>query len=128
MVALDEKQVREEFLKRNEQISSGECKTNAKRLNHAKRRLAEFDRLIASVYDDKVLRKIPEDVCIGLLDKYQAAKLSLRNEVSVLERKESDTAKEQSNVDEFIRRLKTYMGSTGADAGDVHGADCIHHR
>ena len=109
MVVLDEKQAREEFLKRNEQISSGERKTNAKRLNQAKRRLPELDRLISSVYEDKVVGKIPEDVCIGLLKKYQDEKTALKDEIYALEQKESDTEKEQLNVDEFIRRLKAYM-------------------
>ena len=35
------------------------------------RRLAELDKLIGSVYEDKVLGKIPEEVCINLLKKYK---------------------------------------------------------
>lgn len=52
---------------------------------------------------------IPEDVCIGFLDKYQEEKLSLKDEISVLEHKESDASKGQSDVDKFIHRLKAYM-------------------
>lgn len=108
-LSVDEKQAREEFLKRNGEISSRERKTDQKRLNQAKRRLSELDKLITSVYEDKVSKRIPEEVCFSLLDKYQAEKNSLKDEISALERKASDTEKEQSNVDEFIRRLKAYM-------------------
>ena len=38
-------------------------------LYQAKRRMVELDKLISSVYEDKVLGKIPEDVCVGLLKK-----------------------------------------------------------
>lgn len=109
MVSVDEKKAREEFLKRNGEISSRERKTDQKRLNQAKRRLSELDRLITSVYEDKVSGQIPEDVCFSLLDKYQAEKNSLKDEITTLERKASDTEKKQSDVDEFIRRLKAYM-------------------
>lgn len=109
MVSVDEKQAREEFLKRNGEISSRERKADQKRLNQANRRLLELDKLIASVYEDKVSERIPEEVCFSLLDKYQAEKNSLKDEIAVLERKASDTEKEQSDVDEFIRRLKSYM-------------------
>ncbi len=109
MVSVDEKKAREEFLKRNGEISSRERKTDQKRLNQAKRRFLELDKLIASVYEDKVSERISEEVCFSLLDKYQAEKNSLKDEISALERKAFDTEKEQSDVDEFIRRLKAYM-------------------
>lgn len=109
LVSVDEKQAREEFLKRNGEISSRERKADQKRLNQAKRRLSELDKLIASVYEDKVSERISEEVCFSLLDKYQAEKNSLKDEIATLEREASDTEKEQSDVDEFIRRLKAYM-------------------
>ena len=109
MVSVNEKQAREEFLKRNGEISSRERKADQKRLNQANHRLLELDKLIASVYEDKVSERIPEEVCFSLLGKYQAEKNSLKDEIAVLERKAFDTEKEQSDVDEFIRRLKSYM-------------------
>lgn len=109
MVSVDEKQAREEFLKRSEQISSRERKTDQNRLNQAKRRLSELDKLIASVYEDKVIGRIPEDVCLSLLDKYQAEKKNLSAEVTELEHKMSVVKKDESDVDEFIHRVKEYM-------------------
>ena len=57
----------------------------------------------------KVSGKIPEDICVGLLEKYQAEKLKLQNERSEIEKRQADTTKERANVDEFISRLKTYL-------------------
>ena len=80
-----------------------------KRMNQILRRTAELDKLISSVYEDKVSGKIPEDICVGLLEKYQAEKQKLQIERSEIEKRQVDTTKERANVDEFISRLKTYL-------------------
>ncbi len=64
--------------------------------------------LIVSVYEDKVLKKVPEEICVNLLGKYQTEKTELQAEVLTLEKKVADTAREENDVDEFIRRLKRY--------------------
>ena len=109
MVSVDEKQAREQFLSRDEQVSSAERKAEQKRLNQSKRRLAELERLISSVYEDKVIGRIPEEVCLSLLEKYQDEKNALNAELTALEARAYDAEKRQADVDEFIRRLKAYM-------------------
>ena len=56
-----------------------------------------------------MIGRIPEDVCLSLLDKYQAEKKNLSAEVTELEHKMSVVKKDESDVDEFIHRLKEYM-------------------
>ncbi len=108
LVIEDEKQAREDFLKRKERLSSEEKASDKKKLQTAQNRLAELDRLIVSVYEDKVLKKVPEEICVTLLGKYQTEKTALQAEVLTLEKKVADTAQEENDVDEFIRRLKRY--------------------
>lgn len=108
LVIEDEKQAREDFLKRKERLSSAEKATDKKKLQTAQNRLTELDRLIVSVYEDKVLKKVPEEICVNLLNKYQTEKTALQAEVLTLEKKVADTAREENDVDEFIRRLKRY--------------------
>lgn len=108
LVIEDEKQAREDFLKRKERLSSAEKATDKKKLQTAQNRLLELDRLIVSVYEDKVLKKVPEEICVNLLNKYQTEKTALQAEVLTLEKKVADTAREENDVDEFIRRLKRY--------------------
>ena len=108
LVIEDEKQAREDFLKRKERLSSAEKASDKKKLQTVQSRLLELDRLIVSVYEDKVLKKIPEEICVNLLGKYQAEKNALQAEVLMLEKKVADTAREENDVDEFIRRLKRY--------------------
>jgi DNA invertase Pin-like site-specific DNA recombinase len=108
LVIDDEKQAREDFLKRKERLSSEEKASDKKKLQTAQNRLAELDMLIVSVYEDKVLKKVPEEICVNLLGKYQTEKTELQAEVLTLEKKVADTAREENDVDEFIRRLKRY--------------------
>ncbi|MBQ8940918.1 MAG: DUF4368 domain-containing protein, partial [Firmicutes bacterium] len=56
----------------------------------------------------KVLRKIPEDVCVNLLEKYEAEKKELVNLVAELETSLSKFVQNEKDVDEFISRLKKY--------------------
>lgn len=56
-----------------------------------------------------MIGQTPEDVCFSLLDKYQAEKNFLKDEIAALECKASDTDKEQAYADEFIRMLKSYI-------------------
>ena len=64
--------------------------------------------MIPSVYEDKVLGKIPEEVCVNLLEKYQAERKTLSAEVEELEAKLSAVKQDEEDVEEFISRLKKY--------------------
>lgn len=109
LVETDEAEARASFLKRCDLVSSEEAMWDRKRITQLLRRTAELDKLSSSVYEDKVSGKISEDICVGLLGKFQAEKLKLQNECSELEKRQADTTKERANVEEFISRLKAYM-------------------
>ena len=55
-----------------------------------------------------MLGKIPEAVCVNLLERYQAEQRALSAEVAELEAKLSAVQKDEQDVEEFIRRLKKY--------------------
>lgn len=109
LVETDEAEARASFLKRCDLVSSEEAMWDRKRITQLLRRTAELDKLISSVYEDKVSGKISEDICVGLLGKFQAEKLKLQNECSELEKRQADTTKERANVEKFISRLKAFM-------------------
>ena len=73
---------------------------SAKRLNKSKRRLANLERLISSVYKDKVIGRIPKEVCLSLLEKYQDEKNALNAKLTALEVRAYDAEKRQADVDE----------------------------
>ena len=108
LVVEDEEKARQQFLAQKEQINSHQMEMEQKRLRDGKYRLEELRKLIPSIYEDKVLGKIPETVCVNLLEKYQAEQKELSEEVSELEAKLSAVKQDKDDVEEFIRRLKKY--------------------
>lgn len=110
--AADEEKVKEEFLKRKRGIVDAQNATDKKRMQKAMSRITELDTLIRTVYEDKVVGKIPEDVCIGLLEKYQAEKKNLQAEYDELQSRLDTERQDEKDVEEFIRRLRKYAGAT----------------
>ncbi|MBP1562402.1 MAG: recombinase family protein [Oscillospiraceae bacterium] len=108
LVVEDENEARRQFLAHKEKQNARQTELEQKRLREGKSRLAELEALIPSIYEDKVLGKIPEAVCVNLLEKYQAEQRALSAEIKALEEKLSAVQKDEQDVEEFIRRLKKY--------------------
>ena len=141
-VITDEDKARADFLKHKEQMSAAQYKSDNKALVRKKKRYEELERLTQSVYEDKVTGKIPEEICLKLLTKYTEEQNVLKSEIDELENKLSAVCKSESDVDEFIRRLKHYANvpeltrelcielieyiTIGAKPGDKSGAREIH--
>lgn len=108
LVIDDERREREEFMRRKQQSASVKVGAEKKRLLADKKRFAELEKLIQSVYEDKVSGKIPEEICVSLMEKYLEEKKSLSARVSESEAILTENEKNIADVDEFIRRLKKY--------------------
>lgn len=109
LVLEDEKQARDEFLSRqNKQISQSNS-NDLKRQTTISKRITELTKLIQSSYEDKVLNKIPEEICISLLNNYQKEKEELQNELNEINNRLQEDRTNTKNVDEFIKRVKKYI-------------------
>ena len=73
-----------------------------------------------SVYEDKVNGKIPEDICLQFLTKYETERKELQAIVAEIEERSAAEKKDQEDVEEFIRRLKKY-----ADVQDLTRELCL---
>ena len=60
-------------------------------------------------YEDRVKGKMPEDICIGFIEKYAAEQKTLTEEIAVLETKLSETETTIQSADDFIRDIKKYL-------------------
>ena len=108
LVIEDENAARQQFLAHKSKLTEHQTESDKKRLRDRKYRLDELSKLIPSIYEDKVLGKIPEKVCVNLLEKYQAEQRMLSAEVEELETKLSAVKQDEDDVEEFISRLKKY--------------------
>ena len=109
LVVKDEQTARAAFLSKKEQQTSRQSKADIKELNDSKHRLAELENLMQSVYEDKVMGKIPEHICVSFLEKYEAEQQELRAVIADLEERLSAEKQDREDVEEFIRRLKKYV-------------------
>ncbi len=101
-----------EFLKRKRAYIDARSISDKKRKQTVSNRLAELDRLIQSVYEDKVAGKIAEDMAFEMLDKYQAEKKTLKAEYDEMFKRSEAEQQDEKDVAEFISRLKRYAGAT----------------
>jgi len=111
-VQFNEKAAREDFLRRSEQNQEMVTSADKRKITQGKKRLDELDRLIAAAYEDKVIGRIPEEICVNLLSKYQEEKIALKGEIAEAETRIADAEKNRADVEEFIRRLKAYGDPT----------------
>lgn len=109
LVVKDEQTARAAFLSKKEQQTSRQSKADIKKLNDSKHRLAELENMMQSVYEDKVMGKIPEHICVSFLEKYEAEQQELRAVIADLEERLSAEKQDREDVEEFIRRLKKYV-------------------
>ena len=64
--------LRTQLLAREQNASVERTRTLQAELTAICKRLPELDKLIQSTYEDKVLGRIPERVCVNLLNQYEA--------------------------------------------------------
>lgn len=110
-LTVDEEKARAVFLEYKSGKIAKQTADDSKKIKEYQHRLSELDKLIRSVYEDKVLGRVPEDMCLSLLSDYQQEKEKLSSELSALEQKFNEEQQNNRDVDEFISRLKKFEGA-----------------
>lgn len=107
-VEIDEAKVKEQFLRERSKHTEQSRYSDEKQLKANKNRLVELDKLIQIAFEERVLGKMPESVCISLCEKYQAEKESVQRTIGEIEKRLAESNKDDENAEEYIRRLKRY--------------------
>ena len=108
---MNDDKAREKYLSRKHGLNNLQENADRKRLQDITKRLGELDRLIETAYEDRALGRVPEKVCIPLLEKYQAEKDMLTTEYDELHQRTQTEQQDEADVDEYIRRLRSYAGA-----------------
>ena len=111
-LAKDEQTATAEFLKRKRAFIDVQNISDTKRMKTVGSRLAELDKLIQSVYEDKIAGRIEPDMAFDMLDKYQVEKKALKEEYDEMNARSEAEMQDEEDVAEFISRLKRYAGAT----------------
>ena len=102
---------REKYFARKRGEKSARDNSDKKRQSDIEKRIADLDKLIQKIYEDKVLGSLPENTCADLLTKYQQEKDTLQTELGTLIQRADADRQDEADVDEYIRRLKSYAGA-----------------
>lgn len=108
-IVLDEKTIREEFIRHNAELADKAIKTAKKELQAKRRRTEELSRLMQVAYEDRLKGKMPEDICIGFIRKYSEEQKRLEDEIMELEERLTETVNTIQSADDFIRNIKKYL-------------------
>ena len=108
-IVIDEKTIREEFILRNAELADKAIKSVKKELQVKRKRKEELFRLMQVAYEDRVKGKMPEDICIGFIQKYSEEQKRLEAEIAESETRLTETANTIQSADDFIRNIKKYL-------------------
>ena len=99
----------EEWLmcRREEQEKS--IREDKRRLEKAKKRLADIDKLITRIYEDMVLGSLSQERYQKMLEGYEAEQAALNNEVIGLKDWVATCEKMEDNVDQFLALMEKYV-------------------
>ena len=92
---------------REEQEKS--IREDKRRLEKAKKRLADIDKLITRIYEDMVLGSLSQERYQKMLEGYEAEQTALNNEVIGLEDWVATREEMEDNVDQFLALLEKYV-------------------
>ena len=108
-IVIDEKVIREEFIRHNAEMQENSIKAAKKELQAKRKRTEELSRLMQVAYEDRLKGKMPEDICISFIQKYSEEQKRLETEIAELESKLAETENTKQSADEFIRNIKKYL-------------------
>ena len=108
-IVLDEKTIREDFIRHNAELADKAVKSAKKELQAKRKRTEELSRLMQLAYEDRLKGKMPEDICISFIQKYSDEQKILEAEITELETKLAETENTMQSADDFIRNIKKYL-------------------
>ena len=103
---------REEFIRTVEEAQAAQYSTGIaqkkKRLEEAKKRADELERLLCQIYEDKILGRLPESRFAVLDERYASEQEKLSEEIATLETEVSSYEKSQRSSQRFIALVDKY--------------------
>ena len=108
-IVLDEERMKQDFIRRNAEVAETAIKRAKKDLEAKRKRTEELSRLMQVAYEDRLKGKMPEDICIGFIQRYSEEQKKLEAEIVELEERLTQTENTMQSADEFIRNIKKYL-------------------
>ena len=108
-IVANEAEVRETYLRKQTQSAEKTEVENRYELERKKKRFEKLDLLIEGAFEEKLEGKIPEEVCIKLIEKYTAERQELSVAIGNLEANGEAFQQAKIDIEEFIDRVKKHL-------------------
>ena len=108
-IIANEAQVRKDYLLRQTQADEKSEAENRYELESKRKRFEKLDLLIESAFEEKLGGRVPEDICLKLIEKYSAERQELSVAIKDLEADGNAIQQVKTDVDEFIARIKKHL-------------------
>lgn len=108
-IVANEVEVRETYLRKQTQSAEKTEVENRYELERKKKRFEKLDLLIEGAFEEKLEGKIPEEVCIKLIEKYSAERQELSAAIGNLEANGEAFQQAKIDIEEFIGRVKKHL-------------------
>ena len=109
-IAFDEEAVRADLIARKEREFNANIYDARRILAENKARVTDLDSMIDSLYEEHLLRKIPDETFSRLLQKYQDERHTLLGGIEQYENTVHDSNREIANIECWIELIKEYAG------------------
>lgn len=106
IVAEDEEGIRKRFVERNAKHAEESEKAAIEAIGMKKARIVALDNLMSKAYEDKLLGKMPEELCMKFIDRYVAEQEVLRKEVVEYENELKESKERREDIEDFMSRIK----------------------
>ena len=104
----DREALRELLLAREQSASMERTKALQAEVKAISKRLPELDKLIMSAYEDKVLGRVPESVCIQLLNQYEAERREKQDRRRELTEQLAVSRENEKSADAWLDMMQDY--------------------
>ncbi len=108
-IVANEDEVRKSYLLSQIQASEKTEAENRYELERKKKRFEKLDSLIEGAFEEKLEGKIPEEICLKLIEKYTAERQELSDAIKNLETTGNTFQQAKTDVDDFIGRIKKHL-------------------
>ena len=101
-------ELKAKLLEKREAASMEQTKAMRSALTALDKRLAELEKLVRAAYEDKVMGRIPEAICVKLLKQYEAERAEKLENKQKLAVKLAESAADTKSIDDWLSVIQDY--------------------
>jgi len=108
-IAVDGEGLRQELLAQRQSETAQQQKSARTQAKALRGRLAELARIVAALYEDKVLGKLSEGTCHAMIAKYEQEQAEKEAALAALNERLAALDKDAQDVDSFLAAIRKYV-------------------